>query len=113
MRTFLSKGAWRCPDGARANAPLGKAVAAAAARLNQLRENWLNPPDLVKRAPEVVLGYPDRILPVNEEAAAVLKKRTLTNLYNERPAWLDNAHRELSRDSLVAWFESMRGNHQP
>ena len=72
--------------------PLGKAVAAAAARLNQLRENWLNPPDLVKRAPEVVLGYPDRILPVNEKAAAVLKKRTLTNLYNARPQWLANAH---------------------
>lgn len=26
---------------------------------------------------------------------ADLKKRTLTNLYNQRPAWLDNAHREL------------------
>jgi hypothetical protein len=29
-----------------------------------------------------------------------LKKRTLTNLYNARPAWLDNAHKEL--DSAVA-----------
>ena len=27
--------------------------------------------------------------------AALLKKRTLTNLYNEHPAWLDNAHRGL------------------
>ena len=27
-------------------------------------------------------------------------KRTLTNLYNERPAWLDNAHRDL--DAAVA-----------
>ena len=35
----------------------------AAARLNELRENWLNPPDLVAREPEVVPGYPDRILP--------------------------------------------------
>jgi hypothetical protein len=26
--------------------------------------------------------------------------RTLTNLYNERPAWLDNAHRDL--DAAVA-----------
>jgi hypothetical protein len=33
-------------------------------------------------------------------AAAVLKTRTLTNLYNERPAWLDNAHRDL--DAAVA-----------
>jgi hypothetical protein len=32
---------------------------------------------------------------VDDEAAAVLRKRTLTNLYNERPAWLANAHRDL------------------
>ena len=31
---------------------------------------------------------------------AELKKRTLTNLYNQRPAWLDNAHKAL--DSAVA-----------
>ena len=48
----------------------------------------------------MVAGYPDRILPIDEKAAAILKKRTLTNLYNERPAWLDNAHRDL--DSAVA-----------
>jgi hypothetical protein len=58
-----------------------------------LRENWLNPLDLVRRAKEVVPGYPDRILPVDVKAAAILKTRTLTNLYNERPVWLDNAHR--------------------
>jgi protein tyrosine/serine phosphatase len=29
-----------------------------------------------------------------------LKKRTLTNLYNERPAWLANAHAKL--DATVA-----------
>jgi hypothetical protein len=45
--------------------------------------------------PEVVPGFPDRIVPVSPKAAQILKKRTLTNLYNERPAWLDNAHREL------------------
>ncbi|BAU90942.1 N6 adenine-specific DNA methyltransferase protein, N12 class [Methylorubrum populi] len=50
--------------------------------------------------PEVVPGYPDRILPKDAAAAAVLKKRTLTNLYNERPTWLDNAHRAL--DAAVA-----------
>ena len=48
----------------------------------------------------LVPGYPDRILPVDEKAAAILKKRTLTNLYNERPAWLDHAHRDL--DAAVA-----------
>jgi type II restriction/modification system DNA methylase subunit YeeA len=75
-------------------------IAAAAKRLDELRNNWLNPTDLVVRVPEVVEGYPDRILPKNEEAAQVLKQRTLTNLYNERPAWLNIAHRDL--DAAVA-----------
>jgi hypothetical protein len=74
--------------------------ATAAARLNELRENWLNPADLVVREPEVVPGYPDRILPRDEEAAKELKKRTLTNLYNARPQWLANAHAAL--DEAVA-----------
>ncbi|WP_225008829.1 hypothetical protein [Novosphingobium percolationis] len=56
--------------------------------------------DLVRREPEVVPGYPDRILPVNEAAAKELAKRTLTNLYNARPAWLDHAHKAL--DEAVA-----------
>jgi type II restriction/modification system DNA methylase subunit YeeA len=74
-------------------------IAAAARRLNELRENWLNPPEWVERVPEVVPGYPDRIVakPGHE---AELKKRTLTNLYNARPAWLDNAHKAL--DAAVA-----------
>lgn len=83
-----------------ADDPRAQAIAAAAKRLNELRENWLNPPELVKRVPEVVEGYPDRLLPVGEDAAKELKKRTLTNLYNARPAWLDNAHRDL--DAAVA-----------
>jgi type II restriction/modification system DNA methylase subunit YeeA len=83
-----------------ADDPRAVAIAAAARRLDELREAWRNPPDLVRREPEVVLGYPDRILPVDQRAAAILKKRTLTNLYNERPAWLDNAHRDL--DAAVA-----------
>jgi type II restriction/modification system DNA methylase subunit YeeA len=33
---------------------------AAAERLNDLRNNWLNPPDLVIHVSEVVEGYPDR-----------------------------------------------------
>jgi type II restriction/modification system DNA methylase subunit YeeA len=80
--------------------PRAIAIAAAAKRLNELREAWLNPPDLVKRVPEVVPGFPDRILPVNARAAAELKKRTLTNLYNQRPTWLADAHRDL--DAAVA-----------
>jgi len=80
--------------------PRAITIAETARRLYELREAWLNPPDLVERVPEVVPGFPDRIVPVSPKAALILKKRTLTNLYNERPAWLDNAHREL--DAAVA-----------
>jgi type II restriction/modification system DNA methylase subunit YeeA len=86
-----------------ADEPRAVAIAEAARRLNELREAWLNPPDLVRREPEVVPGYPDRILPVDARAAAILKTRTLTNLYNERPAWLDNAHRDLDRTVAAAY----------
>ena len=79
--------------------PVALAIAEAAHRLNALRENWLNPPEWVERVPEVVPGYPDRIIPKPEHAAE-LKQRTLTNLYNARPAWLDNAHQAL--DAAVA-----------
>jgi type II restriction/modification system DNA methylase subunit YeeA len=80
--------------------PRAVAIAEAARRLNEYRENWLNPPDWVVRVPDVVEGYPDRLLPKDPECAKALKKRTLTNLYNERPAWLANAHAEL--DAAVA-----------
>lgn len=90
--------------------PRAQAIAGAAARLNELRENWLNPADLVVREPEVVPGYPARILPKDEEAAKELKKRTLTILYNSRPQWLVNAHAAL--DVAVAdayeWGEDWR-----
>jgi hypothetical protein len=79
--------------------PAALAIAEAAHRLNALRDNWLNPPEWVERVPEVVPGYPDRIIPKPEHAAEI-KKRTLTNLYNARPVWLDNAHKAL--DTAVA-----------
>ncbi len=60
---------------------IATAIATAAQRLNQLRENWLNPPEWVDVVPEVVAGYPDRIIPKPEFAKAI-KERTLTNLYN-------------------------------
>jgi N-6 DNA Methylase len=84
-------------------------IASAARHLNELRERWLNPTEWTVRVPEVIpLGmetspYPDRILPkpnLDEKSLAELKKRTLTNLYNARPAWLDNAHKAL--DAAVA-----------
>jgi type II restriction/modification system DNA methylase subunit YeeA len=88
------------PPSAYADDPRVIAIAVAARRLDELRNAWLNPPDLVQVVPEVVAGFPDRILPRTAAAAAILKKRTLTNLYNERPAWLANAHRDL--DAAVA-----------
>lgn len=83
-----------------ADDPRALAIAEAARELNEKREAWLNPSELVRIEPEVVPGYPDRMLPKDEEAAKVLKTRTLTNLYNQRPAWLDMAHKKL--DAAVA-----------
>ena len=54
--------------------PQRATIARAAADLERLRNQWLNP---------------------NGASAGELKKRTLTNLYNERPAWLANAHAAL------------------
>ena len=77
-------------------------IAAAARSLNTLRENWLNPPewvDWVITPEEEKAGFPKR--PVAKPGhEAELKKRTLTNLYNARPTWLDNAHKAL--DTAVA-----------
>jgi hypothetical protein len=37
------------------------------------------------------------------EAAKELAKRTLTNLYNQSPTWLDNLHRDLDRAVFAAY----------
>jgi hypothetical protein len=82
---------------------------AAQSHFNELRENWLNPPDLIRREPEVVPGYPDRLLPRDEAAAKQLAKRTLTNLYNQRPAWLDHAHHALDEAAAAyGWGNDFR-----
>jgi type II restriction/modification system DNA methylase subunit YeeA len=77
-------------------------IATASQALNELRDNWLNPPewtDWVRTPEEEKAGYPAR--PVAKPGHETeLKKRTLTNLYNARPAWLDNAHKTL--DAAVA-----------
>ncbi len=78
-------------------------IAAAARGLADLRDAWLNPPELVRRAPEVVSGFPERIVPVDEHAAQKLKKRTLTSLYNQRPQWLAQAHRKLDEAVALAY----------
>ena len=100
------------PDGALIPADLApqirahaEAIARAAKRLVDLRETWLNPPEWSERIAEVVpLGmqhspYPDRIVP-KPGFEKELAQRTLTNLYNQRPAWLVQAHAAL--DAAVA-----------
>jgi hypothetical protein len=80
-------------------------IAAAARRLNELRENWLNPAewvDWVITREEEKAGFPKR--PVAKPGhEADLKKRTLTNLYNARPAWLDLAHKQLDLAVAAAY----------
>lgn len=85
------------------NDPRAQAIAATASRLDEQRENWLHPVNLIERVPEVIPGYPDRVLPKNEAAVEELKKRTLTNLYNARPTWLDHAHRALDKAVAEAY----------
>ena len=111
-------------------------IAAAAKELDQLRCNWLNPPEWTKTEflefPGTIGGpwdryivravskspgagasgsggreigtvrYP-RVVPKDDASAAKLKKRTLTNLYNERPTWLDLAHKKLDAAVFAAY----------
>jgi hypothetical protein len=46
--------------------------------------------------------YP-RIVAKDAECEKELKKRTLTNLYNERPTWLDLAHKKLDEAVFAAY----------
>jgi type II restriction/modification system DNA methylase subunit YeeA len=84
--------------------PRAAAIATAARALTDARDRWLNPPEWVDRVPEVVPGFPDRLIPRDAAAAKALKARTLTALYNTRGtpegAWLDRLHAEL--DAAVA-----------
>ena len=57
-------------------------VGEAARRLVELRDGWLNPPGL---------------------DPADLAKRTLTNLYNQRPTWLATAHADLDAAVFAAY----------
>jgi hypothetical protein len=62
--------------------PRVQAIAAGAKDLVGKRDRWLNPDGATE---------------------AELKKRTLTNLYNERPTWLDLAHKKLDDAVLDAY----------
>ena len=49
------------------------------------------------------------MVPKDVDCAESLKKRTLTNLYNQRPTWLDLAHKKLDEAVFAAygWDPSM------
>lgn len=64
------------------DSPLVNAIAEAARELVQKRDAWLNPPGA---------------------SESELKRRTLTNLYNARPAWLVEAHRKLDEAVFAAY----------
>lgn len=107
-----------------ASAEQKKAISGAVRELDQLREQWLNPDDWVK---EEILEFPGsadgpwsryvqdsderglgtvrypRTVPRDDETAAQLARRTLTHLYNQRPAWLDHAHRRLDEAVATAY----------
>jgi hypothetical protein len=92
-------------------------VAAAAEALNDQRERWLNPPEWLEpvaarvEAADAFADVPAAARPLLRQSAimaeaakdARLKKRTLTNLYNERPTWLKLAHEQLDRAVLSAY----------
>jgi hypothetical protein len=92
------------PTPPRTHVPKAIAIAQAAKKLNDLRVNWLNPPEWTHKVPEVIpLGldtspYPDRIEPkpgISEHDLKAMQKRTLTNIDNAKPAWLIMAHQQL------------------
>jgi hypothetical protein len=91
-------------------------IATAALRLIELRNGWLHPTEwvhvetlkfrasidgpwgrLVQNADEVGVGDCEYRYhtPVDDEAAELVRKRTLTRLYNEYPEWLTEAHGQL------------------
>ena len=79
-----------------------ESIAAAAEELSALRINWLNPNEWTDVVPEVAAKYPDRILPKAGHEDD-LKRRTLTNLYNENPVWLQNANKKLDEAVAAAY----------
>ena len=71
-------------------------IASLACKLNELRESWLNPKELVGEVICPKNGFPIGLHPVSETAKTELKKRKLTKLYNDRPSWLHQIHTALN-----------------
>ena len=74
------------PDQENQDDPQVQAIAEAARELVRLRDAWLNP------APAELAT-----------STVALKERTLTNLYNKRPDWLDHAHQRLDAAVFAAY----------
>ena len=99
-------------------------ITGATVSLINLRNSWLHPPEWTR---EEIIEFPGsldgpwshfvheadargvgivrypRIIPKDDQCAQKLQARTLTNLYNQRPAWLDLAHRKLDNAVFVAY----------
>jgi len=92
-------------------------ISAAAQELNDHRERWLNPPEWIADWGRVIDArdkfedVPGEARPLIRHSAIMaeaardprFKKRTLTELYNERPTWLKLAHEQLDRAVLAAY----------
>ena len=96
------------PDGMTPDTPVetacavegANAIATAAQNLDRLRTSWLWPEGSWREVSEEAPGLPVRRVPIDQAAADLLRARTMTELYNERPEWLQLAHRAL--DDAVA-----------
>lgn len=95
-----------------------------------LPTRWLNPPEWIEQvsakvdAADAFAGVPAAARPLVRRSAILaaaakdprLKKRTLTNLYNERPKWLKQAHERLDRAVLhwaAVWTDTGPGQPLP
>jgi hypothetical protein len=99
-------------------------IAEAGQELDRLRNNWLYPPDWTREEVLEFRGFvsgpwaryvhdPDssgvgtvrfpRLVPKDAASAQALAARTLTNLYNENPTWLKDAHAELDAAVFAAY----------
>ncbi|GAB1412592.1 hypothetical protein MASR1M97_13280 [Candidatus Desulfobacillus denitrificans] len=81
-------------------------------RLNELRENWLNPPEWTAHVPEAVPGYPERIVakPGHDEILRHLPALNLERKAEEAKGrkWIPACDR---RKSL--WDAGMTGRRRP
>ena len=92
-------------------------MGAAARTLDEQRRRWVNPPEWIEPIAAAV-DAEDDFADVPEEARALIrhsaimaaaakdgrfKKRTLTDLCNQRPTWLRLAYRELDPGVLAAY----------